>query len=211
MSPLAGGLQRRLQREAPAQPALGRARRHPPATGQGAAVTSSRRGPDPGRSRGRPMSASTRGVPVARPGRDRAQAARRPARAGLRRAGLRRAGLAAVASATALAVAGCRGAYDLPLPGGAAARGDVYRITVEFRDVLDLVPAVLGQGRPGDRGRRRGDRAQRLDGPGDPAAAQGRAAPRQRRPSKQTSLLGEKYVELAPPSGGQVGGRAGRG
>ena len=61
-------------------------------------------------------------------------------RAGLRRAGLRRAGLAAAASATALAVAGCRGAYDLPLPGGAAARGDVYWITVEFRDVLDLVP-----------------------------------------------------------------------
>ena len=92
------------------------------------------------------MSASTRGVPVARPGRDRlGRVGLRRAglrRAGLRRAGLRRTGLAAVAAslATALAVAGCQGAYDLPLPGGAAARGDVYRITVEFRDVLDLVP-----------------------------------------------------------------------
>ena len=66
------------------------------------------------------MSAFTQGVPVARPG----------------GAGLRHAGLAALATVTALAVAGCQGAYDLPLPGGAAARGDVYRITVEFRDVL---------------------------------------------------------------------------
>ena len=35
---------------------------------------------------------------------------------------------------------GCEGVYDLPLPGGAATGGDAYHVTVEFADVLDLVP-----------------------------------------------------------------------
>ncbi len=34
----------------------------------------------------------------------------------------------------------CEGVYDLPLPGGAATGSDAYRVTVEFADVLDLVP-----------------------------------------------------------------------
>ena len=34
----------------------------------------------------------------------------------------------------------CQGVYDLPLPGGAATGSDAYRVTVEFADVLDLVP-----------------------------------------------------------------------
>ena len=42
--------------------------------------------------------------------------------------------------ATSVALSGCQGVFDLPLPGGAARGGDVYRVTVEFRDVLDLVP-----------------------------------------------------------------------
>ena len=102
------------------------------------------------------------------------------------------------------------GAYDLPLPGGAAARGDVYRITVEFRDVLDLVPqssVKVDQVTVGA--------VEEIELNGwtarDPAAAQGRAAPRQRHELKQTSLLGEKYVELAPPSGAKSAGELGEG
>jgi phospholipid/cholesterol/gamma-HCH transport system substrate-binding protein len=49
--------------------------------------------------------------------------------------------LTAVVAATALAtVGGCQGAFDLPLPGGAAQSGDVIHVTAEFADVLDLVP-----------------------------------------------------------------------
>jgi phospholipid/cholesterol/gamma-HCH transport system substrate-binding protein len=40
----------------------------------------------------------------------------------------------------ALSLTACEGVYDLPLPGGAARGDDVYRVTVEFADVLDLVP-----------------------------------------------------------------------
>jgi hypothetical protein len=42
--------------------------------------------------------------------------------------------------AVLMGVSGCQGAFDLPLPGGAANRGDIFRVTAEFADVLDLVP-----------------------------------------------------------------------
>jgi phospholipid/cholesterol/gamma-HCH transport system substrate-binding protein len=46
------------------------------------------------------------------------------------------------AAAGSLLLTGCEfnGLYDVGLPGGAAADGNAYRVTVEFRDVLDLVP-----------------------------------------------------------------------
>ena len=47
---------------------------------------------------------------------------------------------AAVAIVSMTALSACQGIYDLPLPGGAASSGDVYRVTAEFADVLDLVP-----------------------------------------------------------------------
>ncbi|MGN6636807.1 MAG: hypothetical protein ACTHJ6_15310, partial [Oryzihumus sp.] len=52
-------------------------------------------------------------------------------------AGLARTGVAVLAVGS---LAACQGAYDLPLPGGAAQGGDVYHVTAEFADVLDLVP-----------------------------------------------------------------------
>ncbi|MGH3342910.1 MAG: MCE family protein [Carbonactinosporaceae bacterium] len=44
--------------------------------------------------------------------------------------------------AAATLVTGCEfeGLYGLPLPGGAATGDDVYRVTVEFDNVVDLVP-----------------------------------------------------------------------
>ena len=44
------------------------------------------------------------------------------------------------AGVATLALSGCQGVYDLPLPGGAATGSDAYHVTVEFADVLDLVP-----------------------------------------------------------------------
>jgi phospholipid/cholesterol/gamma-HCH transport system substrate-binding protein len=44
------------------------------------------------------------------------------------------------AAGSLLAGCGFNGWYDVPLPGGAAADGHAYHVTVEFRDVLDLVP-----------------------------------------------------------------------
>ncbi|MGH3309632.1 MAG: MlaD family protein, partial [Streptomyces sp.] len=46
------------------------------------------------------------------------------------------------AAASSLLLSGCEfgGLQDVQLPGGAAADGNAYRVTVEFRDVLDLVP-----------------------------------------------------------------------
>lgn len=48
---------------------------------------------------------------------------------------------AAVLATSAVVLAGCSfSPYDLPLPGGADVGSDPYEVTVQFRDVLDLVP-----------------------------------------------------------------------
>ncbi|MFP5335634.1 MAG: MCE family protein [Actinomycetes bacterium] len=113
----------------------------------------------------------------------------------------------AVATVAAAAlVAGCQGAYDLPLPGGAATGDDAYRVTVEFADVLDLVPqssvkvddvtvgAVEEITLDGWTARVRLRLAGDVELP-DNAVAE----------LRQTSLLGEKFVSLAAPPLGAVG------
>ena len=128
------------------------------------------------------------------------------------RARLRRAASVIVAAGTAAALAGCQGAYDLPLPGGAAARGDVYRITAEFADVLDLVPqssVKVDQVTVGA--------VEQIELNGWTARVTMRVPKHVKLPDnavaelKQTSLLGEKYVELAPPSGARPEGDLGEG
>jgi phospholipid/cholesterol/gamma-HCH transport system substrate-binding protein len=116
---------------------------------------------------------------------------------------LQRAG-ALVAGVLLLGGCGFRGAYSLDLPGGADTGDDPYTVEVEFLDVLDLVPqsgvrvadvpvgrveaieldsedwtAVVTIEVNGD-----------VDLPANAVAA-----------IQQSSLLGEKYVELAPPGG----------
>ncbi|MDQ8705468.1 MCE family protein [Streptomyces sp. LHD-70] len=108
-----------------------------------------------------------------------------------------------------LFLAGCdfNGLYDVDLPGGAADDADAYRVTVEFRDVLDLVPqsavkvdnVTVGAVEKVElkgwhaRVRLRVDRKVKL--PGNAVAG-----------LRQTSMLGEKYVALsAPPQGEPVG------
>ncbi|MFF8605790.1 MCE family protein [Streptomyces sp. NPDC015346] len=113
------------------------------------------------------------------------------------------------AAGSLLLTTGCEfnGLYDVPLPGGAAADGDSYRVTVEFRDVLDLVPqstvkvnnvtvgAVEKVELVGWHARVRLRVAGSVTLPGNAVAE-----------LRQTSMLGEKYVSLsAPPTGKPVG------
>lgn len=122
----------------------------------------------------------------------------------LRRRGLR---AAAVTATSAVLLSGCGfSPYELPLPGGADLGSDPYTVTVQFRDVLDLVPQSAV--RVNDIAVGKVTKI-RLDGwtatatlkinrdvelP-DNAEAQ----------IRQTSLLGEKFVSLAPPSTGGEG------
>ncbi|MEV3992544.1 MCE family protein [Streptomyces sp. NPDC049837] len=105
-------------------------------------------------------------------------------------------------AAGSLLLTGCDfdGLHDVQLPGGAAADGDAYRVTVEFRDVLDLVPqsavkvnnVTVGAVEKVEldgwhaRVRLRIDDSVKL--PGNAVAE-----------LRQTSMLGEKYVALSAP------------
>jgi phospholipid/cholesterol/gamma-HCH transport system substrate-binding protein len=109
----------------------------------------------------------------------------------------------------ALLVTGCssvgtNGIYDMPLPGGADLGDHPYRVTVQFADVLDLVPqaavkvddVVVGRVEKIGLGGADGWTAQvtlAVNGdvglPADAVAS-----------LRQSSLLGEKFVELAAPA-----------
>ena len=116
----------------------------------------------------------------------------------------------AALGAALLLVSGCgfRGAYSLSLPGGADLGEDPYTVQVEFLDVLDLVPqsgvrvADVPVGRVekielGEDWTARvtvsvnGD----VELPANAVAA-----------IQQSSLLGEKFVELAPPGNAEPEG-----
>jgi phospholipid/cholesterol/gamma-HCH transport system substrate-binding protein len=106
-----------------------------------------------------------------------------------------------VAMATALT--GCDfSVYSLPLPGGAKIKGPSYSITVEFSDVLDLVPkssvkvddvtvgTVQKVWLEGYVAKVKLKLPKSVDLPDNSRAT-----------IRQTSLLGEKFVSLAPPTG----------
>jgi phospholipid/cholesterol/gamma-HCH transport system substrate-binding protein len=120
------------------------------------------------------------------------------------------AGLAAVAAL--LSASGCQGAFDLPLPGGAAQRGDIIRVTAEFADVLDLVPqssVKVDQVTVGS--------VESIELNGWTARVTMRLPRSVKLPDnaiaelKQTSLLGEKYIELSPPPATAAQGQLGNG
>jgi phospholipid/cholesterol/gamma-HCH transport system substrate-binding protein len=122
----------------------------------------------------------------------------------------RRVGVAAWAAAGSLLLSGCEfnGWYDVPLPGGAASDGRAYHVTVEFQDVLDLVPqsavkvnnvtvgAVEKVELDGWHARVRLRIADSVKLPGNAVAD-----------LQQTSMLGEKYVALSAPPGTAPVGR----
>ena len=122
-----------------------------------------------------------------------------------RRTGMPRRWATAMSAATGIvltiSLTGCQGIYDLPLPGGAASGGDVYRVTAEFADVLDLVPqssVKVNQVTVGT--------VEKIELNGWTARVTVRLPKSVRLPDnavaelKQTSLLGEKYVQLEPPA-----------
>lgn len=114
-------------------------------------------------------------------------------------------------AATALAVtavAGCgfKGAYSLPLPGGAA-HGKTYTVTAQFRDVQDLVPenavrvndvavgdiTKIAVGRNPVNHQIVANVTMKINSSVHlPANAEATL--------QQTTLLGEKYVSLGPPT-----------
>ncbi|MGI8666163.1 MAG: MCE family protein [Jatrophihabitans sp.] len=122
---------------------------------------------------------------------------------------MRRAAMLASATIGCLLLAGCgsggfRGVYNLPLPGGAALGSHPIEVTAEFSDVLDLVPQSGVKVNNVAVGRvikislepngKLADVTMKINGdvqlPANATAS-----------IQQTSLLGEKYVDLAAPTG----------
>jgi phospholipid/cholesterol/gamma-HCH transport system substrate-binding protein len=129
-----------------------------------------------------------------------------------RRPRARRILAAATVGAALVGVSGCQGAFDLPLPGGAAQHGDIMRVTAEFADVLDLVPqsaVKVDQVTVGS--------VEKIELNGWTARVTMRLPRSVQLPDnaiaelKQTSLLGEKYVELSPPPASAPEGHLGDG
>ncbi|WP_344359843.1 MCE family protein [Streptomyces gobitricini] len=113
-------------------------------------------------------------------------------------------------AAGSLLLTGCDfdGLYDVGLPGGAAAGGDAYRVTVEFRDVLDLVPQSAVKVNNVTVGA-----VEKVELDGWHARVRLRVAGSVKLPGnavaelRQTSMLGEKYVALSAPVGAAPAGR----
>ncbi|WP_244181435.1 MCE family protein [Streptomyces curacoi] len=124
--------------------------------------------------------------------------------------GLRRSGVAAWAAVGSLLLTGCEfnGWYDVQLPGGAAADGNAYHVTVEFRDVLDLVPQSAVKVNNVTVGA-----VEKVELDGWHARVHLRVADSVKLPGnaiaelRQTSMLGEKYVALSKPVGNAPVGR----
>ncbi|MFC1436109.1 MCE family protein [Streptacidiphilus sp. N1-3] len=121
----------------------------------------------------------------------------------------------AAAVVLAGALSGCSGVQQLPLPGGADLGSHPFTLTAHFADVLDLVPQAAVEVNDVPVGR-----VTRIDLAGSGTGAEGWSAVVTMRVNgdvvlpadadatlAQSSLLGEKYVELSAPSGGSSGGR----
>ncbi|MFG2195892.1 MCE family protein [Streptomyces sp. NPDC048639] len=106
----------------------------------------------------------------------------------------------------AILLSGCEfnGLYDVRLPGGAATGDDAYHVTVEFRDVLDLVPQSAVKVNNVTVGA-----VEKVELKGWQARVRLRVADHVKLPEnavaelRQTSVLGEKYVALSRPTGVQ--------
>src|SRR3954451_17437737 len=108
--------------------------------------------------------------------------------------------VAALCAAAVTSGCGFHGVYSLPLPGAAAKGGDTYTVKVQFEDVLDLVPysavkvngATVGHVKTiAVEGRHAVVTCQLPRKVTLPANTVARV--------EQTSVLGEKFVELEPP------------
>jgi phospholipid/cholesterol/gamma-HCH transport system substrate-binding protein len=112
-----------------------------------------------------------------------------------------------IATVMAVLLSGCGfSPYKLPLPGGADLGSHPYTVKVQFRDVLDLVPqsAVrvndIAVGKVTDIKLNGWTAVVTIKVNGDSKLPDNTQAT-----IRQTSLLGEKFVSLAPPKTGAVG------
>ncbi|RSN02387.1 mammalian cell entry protein [Streptomyces sp. WAC 01325] len=120
-----------------------------------------------------------------------------------RASALRKGRVAAWAAIGSLLLSGCEfnGWYDVQLPGGAASDGDAFHVTVEFRDVLDLVPQSAVKVNDVTVGA-----VEKVELDGWHARVRLRVADSVELPAnaiaelRQTSMLGEKYVALSGPT-----------
>ncbi len=109
-------------------------------------------------------------------------------------------GLIVGAVSATLVLSGC-GIYDAPLPGGPSTGDNPMTITVLFRDVLDLVPQSTVKVNDVTVGKVKKVRLQgyiakvTVEVPGDIDLPDNARAE-----IRQTSLLGEKFIELEPPA-----------
>ena len=115
---------------------------------------------------------------------------------------IRRTAVVAGVVAMATVLAGCDfSVYSLPLPGGAKIKGPAYTITAEFTDVLDLVPKSSVKVDDVTVGT-----VEKVWLDGYVAKVRLRLPKSVELPDnaratiRQTSLLGEKFVSLAPPT-----------
>jgi phospholipid/cholesterol/gamma-HCH transport system substrate-binding protein len=126
----------------------------------------------------------------------------------------RTAGTLTWAAVASLLLTGCEfnGWYDVQLPGGAAADGHAHHVTVEFRDVLDLVPQSAVKVNEVTVGA-----VEKVELDGWHARVRLRVADSVKLPGnavaelRQTSMLGEKYVALSAPTDSAPVGRLGEG
>ena len=145
---------------------------------------------------------------AAEPGPDRQDPRRHRRRPAMRR----RTGVVAGVVALAVLLSGCDfSVYSLPLPGGAKIKGPAITVTVEFSDVLDLVPkssvkvddvtvgTVEKVWLEGYVAKVRLKLPKSVELPDNARAT-----------IRQTSLLGEKFVSLAPPTGRRAAPRPAR-
>jgi len=111
-------------------------------------------------------------------------------------------------SVAALTGCGFRGAASIPLPGGQGQGSDAYRVTIEFQDVLDLVPQSAVKVDDVTVGS-----VESIEVTGYTARVVVRVNPEVALPAnstaslRQTSLLGEKFVSLDAPPASESNGR----
>ncbi|MFD0685653.1 MCE family protein [Actinomadura fibrosa] len=139
---------------------------------------------------------------------------RSPRRGALRRARLL--GAAALAGVAALSGCSFSGVDSLPLPGGPDLGSDPKTVRIEFSNVLDLVPQSVVKVNDVSVGK-----VEKIDLAGGTSGWHAVVTVKVRKDVKlpdnatasigQTSLLGEKYVALAPPTGQPAVGELGSG
>ena len=112
-----------------------------------------------------------------------------------------------VALAAAIGLTGCGfSPYELPLPGGADLGDEPYEVRVAFRDALDLVPQSAVRVNDVSVGKVTKIRLKGWTAEVTLQVNKNTELPDNTQATiRQTSLLGEKFVNLAPPAEGATG------